>query len=51
MSAVPIAQTGHAASKAYLNTEFPGFLSERSNQNADKNAGCKPALGRKGSIA
>jgi hypothetical protein len=36
MSAVAIAQTGHAASKVCLNTEFPGFFSERSNQNAHK---------------
>jgi hypothetical protein len=50
MSATPIAQTGHATSKACLNIEFPGFLRGRSNQNADKNARLKPALGRKGSI-
>ncbi|MEY3624187.1 MAG: hypothetical protein RLZZ407_1746 [Pseudomonadota bacterium] len=34
-SAVPIAQTGNAASQADLNTEFPRFLRGRSNQNAD----------------
>ena len=51
MGAVPIAQTGHAASQADLNTEFPGFLRGRSNQNADKNAGCKPAFGNKGAVA
>jgi len=51
MSAVQIALTGNAPSKADLNSEFPIFLRERSNQNADKNAGCKPALGSKGSIA
>jgi hypothetical protein len=47
MSAVPIAQTGNALSKADLNTEFPRFLRGRSNQNADQN----PALGSKGAIA
>jgi hypothetical protein len=47
MSATPIAQTGHATSKADLNAEFPIFLRERSNQNADQN----PALGSKGAIA
>jgi hypothetical protein len=31
MSAVAIAQTDNAPSKADLNTEFPGFLRERSN--------------------
>ena len=47
MSAVPIALTGNAPSKADLNTEFPRFLRGRSNQNADQN----PALGSKGAIA
>jgi hypothetical protein len=50
MSAVAIAQTDNAPSKADLNTEFPRFLSRRSNQNADKNAGCKPALSSKADI-
>jgi hypothetical protein len=35
MSAVQIALTGNAPSKADLNTEFPRFLRGRSNQNAD----------------
>jgi hypothetical protein len=39
MSAVAIAQTDNAPSKADLNTEFSSFLRGRSNQNADKNAG------------
>jgi hypothetical protein len=51
MSATPIAQTGNALSKADLNAEFPRFLRGRSNQNADKKAGCKTALGSKGVIA
>jgi hypothetical protein len=45
-----IALTGNAPSKADLNTEFPGFLRGRSNQNADKNARCKPALSSKADI-
>ena len=50
MSAVAIAQTDNAPSKADLNTEFPSFLRGRSNQNADKNARCSHALGCKGDI-
>jgi hypothetical protein len=51
MSAVPIAQTGNAPSKADLNTEFQGFLRGRSNQNADNNPCCNHAFGSKGRIA
>ena len=50
MSAVAIAQTDNAPSKADLNTEFPSFLRGRSNQNADKNARCSHALGCKGDV-
>jgi hypothetical protein len=50
IGAITIAYTGHAASQADLNAEFPRFLRGRSNQNADKNAGCKPALSSKGGI-
>jgi hypothetical protein len=51
MSTVPIAQTGNALSKADLNAEFLIFLRERSNQNADEIASCKPVLSSKGPIA
>jgi hypothetical protein len=37
-------------SKADLNAEFPGFLSGRSNQNADEIADQNAALGSKGAI-
>jgi hypothetical protein len=42
MSAVPIAQTGNAASKAILNTEFPGFLNRCSNWSANKTQAAIP---------
>jgi hypothetical protein len=35
IGAVPIEQTCNVLSKADLNAEFPIFLRERSNQNAD----------------
>jgi hypothetical protein len=50
IGAIPIAYTGHAASQADLNAEFPIFLRERSNQNADEIAVWNTAFGSKGSI-
>jgi hypothetical protein len=51
IGAIPIAYTGHAASQADLNAEFPRFLRGRSNQNADKNAVYTRAFCSQGYIA